>query len=452
MLNKRKIIVIVLLCFVCAIVAACGGANNSDSKDHDPAPEGVTPAVYIDVDGKQDITSKEEYLPATVTLKDGDGAVALDGVSAKVRGRGNYTWTLPKKGYRIKFDKKQQMLSAYKCKSWALLPNYTDKTLLRNYYAMQVARGMDGLDWATDAKLIEVYVNGTYLGVYLLCDQTQVDENRVDVEEGSLDADTGFLVERDSYALTDAELVEGRDYFTISEDVFVSPDASLNGKPIPYVLKSPEYPDRGDYDTDAEFDIAAEAYAAQFEFIKDYITSAFRAAIRADYTEFSRLCDTDSFADYFILDQVSSNYEIDRFSSFYFHKDKGGALIAGPVWDFDMAAGYYNVNPAHEFRYVNNWFIGLGQNSVEFRKLYADRVEKHSQLFKREAQKLADVANAHRAAIERNNKKWPISEYVSPMPPEIAALNTYKKQLDFFTDFITRRIDYVVDFTAEWRR
>lgn len=416
----------------------------------EPEPEYVTPAVRIVVEGKKPIESKETYLPAFVTLTDETGETALDGVAAGVRGRGNYTWTLDKKGYRIKFDKKQAMLGDYKCKSWALLPNYTDKTLLRNYYAFQVARQMDGLDWATDAKLIEVYLNDEYLGVYLLCDQTQVDVNRVNVEKDSPNADTGFLVERDHYAWDDPSLAEGRDYFTISDDRLDLGD-DKGPRPLPYVLKEPEYPDASDYATADAFEIAKAAYMAQFEFIKNYITQAFYAAQRADYATFSKLCDENSFADYFLLDQVLSNYEIDRYSSFYLHKDAGGELIAGPVWDFDIAAGYADPDPMHDLRYCNTWFIPLGHSSTEFRKLYAEKLSLYKPLFRSEANKLREVAEKNGEAIGRNNEKWPLDVYVPPMPETMFAHQTYDGQLDFLIDFIYKRVNLLETRLSRWK-
>ena len=224
---KIKNLLIVLLCFL-SVFFATGCNNNSQNKDGN-----ITPVIKIITANNAPIVSKEDYLDAKITLSDNKGEINLDNVDAGVRGRGNYTWTLDKKGYRIKFNKKQAMLSDYKCKSWALLPNYTDKTLLRNYYALNVAKNMDGFAWSSNAELVELYLNNEYLGVYLLCDQTQVNENRVDIEEGSQDVDTGYLIERDVNALSEQDKVEGRDYFVINNDKYLD-------NPIPYVLKSPE--------------------------------------------------------------------------------------------------------------------------------------------------------------------------------------------------------------------
>lgn len=408
----------------------------------DEPPAYVTPVVRIQTQNNAPIVSKETYIDAAVTLTDSTGTVTLNDIAAGVRGRGNYTWQLDKKGYRIKFKQKQAMLSTYKCKSWALLPNLTDKTLLRNYYAMQVARRTENLVWATDAKLLELYINNEYLGVYLLCDQTQVDENRVNVQIDTTDADTGFLLERDRYALDDPDLVEGRDYFTIPEDYFYWPTSEHTSGAIPYVLKSPEYPSRDDYVTEAEFTAAVDVYTAQFNFIKEYVTCAFYAAQEDDYVTFASLCDAPSFAEYFLMDQVFANYEIDRYSSFYFFRDKGGKLKAGPVWDFDVAAGYSDPDPEHRFRNCNNWFIPLSDDAA-FMKLYAESLYKYTDMIKQEGNKLRKVAADNAAAIERNNKKWPVTTVIHPMNATLSAIKTYDAQLEYLIDFVHRRCDYM---------
>lgn len=435
---KIKNLLIVLLCFL-SVFFATGCNNNSQNKDGN-----ITPVIKIITANNAPIVSKEDYLDAKITLSDNKGEINLDNVDAGVRGRGNYTWTLDKKGYRIKFNKKQAMLSDYKCKSWALLPNYTDKTLLRNYYALNVAKNMDGFAWSSNAELVELYLNNEYLGVYLLCDQTQVNENRVDIEEGSQDVDTGYLIERDVNALSEQDKVEGRDYFVINNDKYLD-------NPIPYVLKSPEYPSKKDYDSDEEFEVAKTAYMAQFNYIKDYITSVFNAIQSGNFELFSSLCDVNSFVDYFLLDQMFLNFEIDRFSSFFMHKDKGGKLVAGPVWDYDLSAGYVNPDPESDLYYSNNWFVGLANSGTEFKKMYYAKLESYGDMINAEGKKLYDVYERNKLAINRNNKIWPIKTVIYPMNDKISSLKTYKAQLDYLVNYVSARHKSLLNSLSDWK-
>ena len=65
------------------------------------------PVVYINTENNAAITSKDNYLKGTIKIVEdivtrGPGDVFES--EMKIKGRGNSTWTLPKKPYKIKFD------------------------------------------------------------------------------------------------------------------------------------------------------------------------------------------------------------------------------------------------------------------------------------------------------------------------------------------------------------
>ena len=90
------------------------------------------PTIYIDTYNRTAITSKSTYIYATMTYVDRDQVVQYD--SLQIRGRGNSTWGLAQKPYRIKFKESTKFLGKgyAKNKSWTLLANHGDKSLLRN--------------------------------------------------------------------------------------------------------------------------------------------------------------------------------------------------------------------------------------------------------------------------------------------------------------------------------
>ena len=61
-------------------------------------------------------------------------------MTGRIKGRGNTTWGMPKKPWRIKLDEKTHAFSRWGNKDWILLANYSDKTLLRNIMAMEISR------------------------------------------------------------------------------------------------------------------------------------------------------------------------------------------------------------------------------------------------------------------------------------------------------------------------
>lgn len=151
------------------------------------------------------------YEDCTITLTDEAENTVLDKVEAEVKVRGNWTTSYDKKPLRIKFKKKQSMLGlnegqAYK--SWVLLAEYKDASMLRNKTALTIAGEIlekDGL-YASDAELVEVRINGEYWGVYLLAEQQQINKGRIDITEAEDDytgTDIGYFLEFDGYYMNE---------------------------------------------------------------------------------------------------------------------------------------------------------------------------------------------------------------------------------------------------------
>lgn len=101
--------------------------------------------------------------------------------TAGIKGRGNSTWGMPNKPYRIKLDSKANLLGMSNDKDWALLANYFDKTLLRNITAFEISRIAD-MSWTPSYVSVDYYLNGTYQGVYSLTEHVKVSEERLDMK------------------------------------------------------------------------------------------------------------------------------------------------------------------------------------------------------------------------------------------------------------------------------
>lgn len=159
------------------------------------------PRLDITTVNKRGVTSTERYVSCSVTLSGCDAELAFDSQPASIRVRGNSTAAAPKKPYRLKFDTKQAMLGlndGKAFKSWCLMADYYDSSMLRTYTTFRMADTLlDGTVFSADCAHVEVYLNGTYQGVYLLCDQTQINKNRVDIpkkEDGDTSVEIGYLL------------------------------------------------------------------------------------------------------------------------------------------------------------------------------------------------------------------------------------------------------------------
>jgi hypothetical protein len=186
------------------------------------------PVISIDTADGGGVTSKVDYKGCTITLENADESYCFENVDAEIRGRGNSSWGMAKKSYRIKFAEKRSMFgSDYEAKSWTLIANHCDKSLSRNALAYEMAQSFDGLDFSSMNEFVELYLDGEYKGVYLLCDQIEVGEGRVDIGEEFCDdpSQMGFLIELDSRANEEGK--EGYDYVLLDYD-------------RPYLIKSPD--------------------------------------------------------------------------------------------------------------------------------------------------------------------------------------------------------------------
>jgi len=95
------------------------------------------PMVLIETRNGVSVDSKDEYVEASFSIVS-EGRVVHQGTT-RIKGRGNATWSYPKKPYRLKLDAAQNLLSIMKtgsAKNWVLLANYCDETLLRTTVAL----------------------------------------------------------------------------------------------------------------------------------------------------------------------------------------------------------------------------------------------------------------------------------------------------------------------------
>lgn len=258
--------------------------------------------LYLNTNGAA-ITSKETYVSGTLKLTGNFKDVLFEG-KTEVKGRGNSTWDMPKKPYRIKLDKKASLLGMPESKNWVLLANYADKTLMRNELAFALSRNI-GRAFTPASRYVELFLNGSYLGNYQLTEQIKEGKSLVDVEDG------GYLIEQDLFANGEPE------YF-------------YTNKNMPFVIK---YPDE------------KEINQTQRDYIKGHFQKAEDALYAANFTDpvngYRKYLDVDTYVDFYIVNEVIGNPDAFR-STYMFKKQNDDKIYIGPVWDFDKAANNDN--------------------------------------------------------------------------------------------------------------
>ena len=267
-----------------------------------PAVETGLPVVYVDTGGRPVEVKGVDY-QAVIGIKGTDGYDDLSPCSCYLSGRGNTSWRWDKKPYRVEFRDRVPVLGMPAHGRWVLLAGYPDRTLMRNLVAMRVS-SLTSLDWTPRCVPVELVLNGSHVGSYLMAEQVDVDPARVDV-----DPDGGFLLELDFYFDNEVQWMDGHGF-----------SRRLFG--IPFAVKYP----RG---------IGQE----QLGRIKKYVSDAAGAIYSDGFADpqagYERWIDVDSFVDYWLVFEVLGNPELGNPASVFFHKDAGGTLVAGPCWDFD---------------------------------------------------------------------------------------------------------------------
>ena len=324
------------------------------------------PVVYINTENGSDVTSKDYYINGEMKIQGNERynleTTKLYDGKIEIKGRGNSTWGLPKKPYKIKLDSKTNLFSMGKNKHWVLLANYYDSSSLRNTLSYDLSGALDMPQ--TETVHTGVVFNGKYVGIYQFCEQIRVDEKRVDVlnwddeakdlskiiatKEG-LNADDleSYLAENLSWTTSGKFNYQGKTYFISNYDYTIP---SINGGYLleldsnydevskfktnsnqPLMFKSPEF---------------AVSNQDMMNYVKNYIQAYENAVMSKDYhsmyegnnVHYSELFDMDSLVDYWLVTELFFN-EDGMKKSTYMYKDVDDKFHMGPIWDMDWSSG-----------------------------------------------------------------------------------------------------------------
>ena len=376
------------------------------------------PVLWIETEGGAPIESKEEYVRASfrlaedvVTRSPGD-VVELTG---QIRGRGNSTWSLPKKPYRLKLDAKASLLGMPADRSWVLLANYSDKTMARNRTAMRMG-SMSLLAYTPQSHFVELMLNGRYDGTYELCEKLELARHRVDTGDGG-----GFLLEIDKRA---KEAVDG-------------PLIRVEHIGAPIVVKDPGVT------------AGSEDYAYVSRFLAEADSALFSNGFADPGTGWQRYLDQDSFADWFLVNEISKNGDAYFSYSCFMTLRRGGKLCMGPLWDFDLAFG----NTTYSFHGPEGFYIKF---VPWYARLLRDpgfkaRVKERYEYFYSRRDDILRAVNADaqylRLAAVENDNRW--GTLYSLTWQNHDAWGCYQNEVQHLKEWLIHRMDWLRDEFAK---
>lgn len=401
-----------------------------------------------------------------------DGQTEYHGALSEIKIRGNYTATLDKKPYQIKLDEKADLFGMGKHKTWILLADHSDVSLLRNKITFAMARAVN-MPYTNHACSVNVYVNGSYSGVYLLTEKVQIGDNRVelaDLEGATEDLNETDLEDFEAFSQT-VELsgapveIKGRQIENVPEDItggylleLELPDRYVGeasgfvtslGQPV--VVKEPEY--------------ASEemvAYAAEKMEIFHRAIDAKNGKDPATGLHYTQIMDLDSLVRKYIIEEIVKNYDGNKTSQF-FYKDADSQdplIYAGPVWDYDVSYGLSIHSP--NLRSTSHFYVSdedEGEDYYIWPKLYKqpDFYKRVVEIYNEEfapvlkvligkGEETEDLKSIKTYAAELRNSakmnfvRWSVSDIKMVYK---GAGKDFNSAVDYLQRFVSKRMNYL---------
>ena len=355
---------------------------------------------------------------------------------AEIRIRGNLSRDFDKKGYAIEFkeddlitNKSVSLSGMTEDSDWVLHGPFMDKTLIRNYLCYNIAGEI--MDYAPNVRFCEVFIDEEYMGVYLLVEDIKYNQNgRIVLEKSDPKMnETSYIIQADRGADDEGKALETFGMYS-------------------YILSNPSR-ERG------RMEVVYPSLTLTEE-QKTYIEADFsrfeKALLSFDYNKrdigYRKYIDVDSFAEYFLINEFTLNYDAVGLST-YLYKDLGGKLHFC-VWDFNSAFDNYinSVTSPHTFALQKRmWYAYLMKDEYfvdavtkKYREMRKGVIDEEYLL-----QYVDDTVEYLGPAIERNYEKWGYSfgEEKDLLVPATRNPRTYEEAVEQLKTCISERIAYM---------
>lgn len=305
------------------------------------------PSVFVDTYAANGLEylqeDKNHELNGNLLLLDASGTTAYSGALDTVSGRGNDSWEALKKGYSVRLKKPVDLLNMGENNDYVLLPGYRDNSLFSYKIVEDMAKEMQ-IAYAPESRLINLYINNEYLGMYLLAEKMEIDKNRFDLNDlydQTKELNVNGIDTSSQEVWTSEETPATRIWYSIENE----PDDCTGG----YLLEldSKDYDEKQSRfisDHGISITLKSNVYASenQVNYVADF-WQEFEDALYSDtgYNELGKYygdyIDLESFADQWLMYEL--NEDTSMTGSVYFYKDsdeKGdGLLHAAYLWDVE---------------------------------------------------------------------------------------------------------------------
>lgn len=316
-------------------------------------------SLYITLqDGKSleyVFANKTEEIPGLLTIVNSDGSIDYEPVKG-FYGHGNSSWEAAKKSFNLKFDSYVDLLGMGENDDFALLAGYRMNSLMSYCATTELVREV-GFAFAPEYRLVNLFVDGEYAGIYFLTEKIEIDKNRLEI--GSVYEETKKVnkkpLENYEYIMwLDEETQEKRYYY----DIPVNPEDITGG----YLLEL----DVADYDPNVSRFItkgrknkvtlkrAKCSTEAQVRYISAFWQEFEDALLSEDginqmgkrYTEY---IDLESFVMQWIYYELSQEDSMKSSVYYYKESDRLGDGLIHACYPWDLERSYIMLDRLEEF-------------------------------------------------------------------------------------------------------
>ena len=316
---------------------------------------------------------------------------------------------------------------------WVLYAPWQDKSMIRNILTYKLSNDLG--KYAPRAKLIELYLNDEYRGVYVLMEKIKRDANRVDISKLNPNEISGD-------DLTGGYILKFDWFFT--GDNLGGFESDIDGNIYNYHYPKPS-------------DIVPEQENYIINYINDFETIMSSDQYADQSTGYPSILNVDSFVDFILLQELAKNVDAYRLSTYIF-KDKESVdnrLTAGPVWDFNHGYGNCDYGETWEFTgwlleynpeggdQMSFWWELIWQDDYFQNKISERYTELRSTVFSENHiyGVIDSLVNELGSSVDRNFSKWPIlGTYIWP---NYYVFDTFEQEIDYLKSWISDRLNWM---------
>ena len=396
------------------------------------------PAMYItskdaDNEGRAFVdASKDNSTTGSLYLVDSEGNVICSDSLKQIKARGNTTFSnAEKKSYQIKLNKKADLINCGESgKTWVLLASYFDATQIRDKMFKDLAKTLE-MEYTANCDWVDLYYDGEYRGTYLVSEKNSVGSTGIDITDlekayekvnDSYGDDASFSEAYNKYGqkfvytenLTEPEDVSGGFLLELNNTTIDEVNGFVTAQGVAFNVKSPEY-------------CGKEALTYMSEYYQEFENAVYAQDEAGNYTGYNaetgkyfyEYCDLQSLVKMYLIQLYANNLD-GFYSSFFFYKDAGGIMYAGPVWDMETTSGtgWQGTMPA-TYEFINSRYLAIALSKIPdfmdaVREYYDNTFKTQAMSLIGENGKVAAYAEELKASSVMNYTMWPLVQVGSP--------------------------------------